>query len=252
MDIARTPPRIEDITRLPGTPPRPGPGAVDLWIASLDDNPDVFLPTLSEAERERGAAFHFEKDRRKYAVGRGLLRRVLGHYLDCDPAGIRIVPDDRGKPRLDDPKVTDLDFNLSHSGERVLFAITGGIPVGVDLEAISRETNLPECARTICSAEELPRFRALPAAELPRALLRLWTAKEAFLKAIGTGLHVAPDRLEIPDSIREGSSTAAAIRWLDSPEISARHVVHPLPHCETLHGYSAAVVLLDGKVTLPV
>lgn len=217
---------------------------MDLWIDSLDQDPAPFLPFLAAEENERAAAFYFEKDRRKYQVGRGLLRRVLGRYLGTDPAQVSIAPDAFGKPRLaqSDPP---LDFNLSHSGDGVLFAITDGTLIGVDLESVSREDKLPDCMRTICSSNELSRYAAVPEADLPRALLRLWTAKESFLKAIGTGLHVAPDRLEIPASISAGAPESTIIQWLDSAEVSAAHAIHPLPDCEEHFGFSAAVTLLD-------
>ncbi|MCB1228975.1 MAG: 4'-phosphopantetheinyl transferase superfamily protein [Verrucomicrobiae bacterium] len=237
-------PTIQAFDALPPAPTLAPPerGSVDLWLASLTGDSAEFEPLLTDDEKRRANAFHFEVDRKKFIIGRGRLRILLGRYLRCDPATVSIEPGKNLKPRLANSG-GKLDFNLSHSGDHVLYAVTSGESVGVDLESIHREGTLPDCAKTICSEEELPRLRRLPSDRLPRALLRLWTAKEAFLKALGTGLHLPPDQLEIPSSITDGSPDSTTLLWLESPEVSGRYRIYPMPECERRIGYSAAVAL---------
>lgn len=235
-------PTIQAFDALPPAPAPPEQGSADLWLASLTGDSLEFEPLLSDDEKKRANAFHFEVDRTKFIIGRGRLRILLGRYLQCDPVTVPIELGENLKPRLANSG-GKLDFNLSHSADHALYAVTSGKSVGVDLESTQREGTLPDCARTICSVDELPRLKKLPADRLPRALIRLWTAKEAFLKALGTGLHLPPDQLEIPSSITDGSPDATTLLWLESPEVSERYRIYPMPDCERRIGYSAALAL---------
>ncbi len=228
------------------SPVRLGPGEVHLWLGSLEDDPDLAGAPLSEDEVRRAGAFRFERDRRRYRVGRGALRRLLARYTGGDPAELVIEADAFGKPRLRDAGGA-VRFNLAHSGERVLYAVSADRELGVDLEAVAHEPRLPECAATITTADERRRIDSLDPAARSRALLRLWTAKEAFLKAIGTGLQIAPDRIEVPVSVMDGSADPVRVYWLDRPAVSARYRLHPFPDFENGCDCSAAVVIASPE-----
>src|SRR5438128_2285664 len=113
---------------------------IHVWRAWLDElAPDLpsFTETLSASERNRAARFQFERDRNRFILRRGLLRRILGRYLNLDPAQLSFTYEARGKPSLagtvDAPTI---HFNLSHSEGLALFAVTRSAPFGIDLERV--------------------------------------------------------------------------------------------------------------------
>ena len=149
---------------------------------------------LSDPERERAARFRFEPDRRRYTVARGSLRELIGERLRVDPAAIRFQVSPHGKPALAHPE-SDLRFNVSHSGDRAIFALApGGGEVGVDLESAARlgdARDLPALAARTLTPSDLARWQALPHDKQAGEFLRAWTRLEAFGKATGGGLgHV--------------------------------------------------------------
>src|SRR5687767_729788 len=112
------------------------PHEVDIWRTHVDLSPDVLEQlkvTLSTEEKERAARFHFPVDRDRFIAAHGCLRDVLARYLHCRPEQLRFTVNDYGKPALNDHK---LEFNLSHSDDFALVAITREHKVGVDLERI--------------------------------------------------------------------------------------------------------------------
>ena len=125
-------------------------------------------------------------------AARGVLDRLLRFYAGVD-APIEIARGAHGKPYA--PAFADLDFNLSHAGHHVLLAFARGQALGVDLERDERRLSLIEIARRFFAADEADALERLPeAARLP-CFLRLWTRKEAVLKALGQGLNFGLDRL---------------------------------------------------------
>ncbi len=117
--------------------------------------------------------------------------RLLAAYLCVDAATLRIERGEHGKPRL--ASAHTLEFNLSHSGDALLLGVSRNLPLGVDLEAPRRVRPVRELARRFFDPDEAAALTALPEAMQQGAFLRLWTAKEAALKAhgrgIGFGLH---------------------------------------------------------------
>ena len=113
----------------------PSHSEVHVWQASLDcefAESQYFQQILSSDERHRAARFHFERDRRRYANGRGLLRVILGQYLNRMPAGIHFCYGAHGKPALLENDV--LRFNLSNCENAMLLAIASSRELGVDID----------------------------------------------------------------------------------------------------------------------
>src|SRR5881394_833913 len=104
--------------------------AVDGWCVRLDAAPEPFYATLSDDERSRAARFRFERDRQRFVVARGVLRELLGRYLDIDPGQIRFVYNAFGKPELHPDFGGGLNFNLAHSADLALIAIARDARVG--------------------------------------------------------------------------------------------------------------------------
>src|SRR5687768_9226383 len=113
----------------PLTAPELAPGMAHLWEFNLDTQ--LVEPVLSNDEQTRADKFHFDRDHRRYTVGRSMLRRLLAGYLKVKPSEIAFTYGTAGKPLLPDSK---LSFNLAHSGPHAILAVTRAIPIGVDIE----------------------------------------------------------------------------------------------------------------------
>jgi len=144
---------------------------------------------LSDDERVRADTFRFETDRKRFIVRRGLLRRILGETLDTDPASIRFATTSVGKPYLAFPEHSGIWFNLSHSGDQIAYAFSGHAELGIDIERIRTVDSIDRLARNYFSAEEYALVVNLPAWEKNKAFIKLWSIKEALIKASGWSLE---------------------------------------------------------------
>ncbi len=164
------------------------PDEVHIWSACFSENKSksaYFLSLLSQDEKERASEFRFFRDQQKYTISRGILRHLLGEYLGETPQKVEILYGLWGKPCL--PKEKALSFNLSHSGDTVLYALTQYYEVGIDVERIDKTLGLEDMARSIFSIKELSHWHALPSEEKVSVFFKCWVSKEAFLKASGKG-----------------------------------------------------------------
>ena len=152
-------------------PPPLGPDNVHVWHVALD---------AALKPREITAAAH------------AVLGRLLMTYanLDAPPA---IARTERGKPYA--PSLPQIDFNLSHAREQVLIAVAREQPVGIDLERVDREIEIDDIARRYFSRAEAQAIEALAPERKLAAFLRLWTCKEAVLKALGEGISFGLERV---------------------------------------------------------
>jgi len=176
-------------------------GEVHVWLVRADDAALCMAcceNLLAAAERERAARFKFEKDRQLYTAAHSALRSILADYLKVTPADLQFETGPRGKPRLT-PTFTKhkLEFNLSHSHEVALIAVTREQEIGVDVERIREDFAFAEVAERYFTAKEVSAIRALPESLQRRAFYQCWTSKEAFLKAKGVGLSGELDEVEI-------------------------------------------------------
>jgi 4'-phosphopantetheinyl transferase len=164
---------------------------VDVWTVPLvatSDQTDALWESLSSDERERAARFVFERDRRRFVVGRGALRSILASYLGSPPGSIRFAYGEHGKPMLaESTDAGSLEFNASGSEELAVCAVTVGRKVGVDIE-LCRLPHDDTVVEQCFSPAERQAFGTLASEEKPAAFYRLWTRKEAYLKATGAGL----------------------------------------------------------------
>jgi 4'-phosphopantetheinyl transferase len=140
---------------------------------------------LTPEERERAARFHFDADRARFVVGRGLLRETLGRHLKVAPRDVSFSYNRWGKPAV---AASPVEFNVAHSHEMVALAFTLGRRVGIDVERVDRSIDALELADRFFTAEEAARLRRLAEPDRSLAFLRDWTRKEAFVKAQGEGL----------------------------------------------------------------
>ncbi len=166
-------------------------GHVHVWRAIVDvpsARLQVYEDVLSPDERARAQRLHRPHHRRGFTAARGILRHILAHYLGTSPRDIRFESGPFGKPFLPDPVRPPLYFNVTHSRELAVYAVSRDFEVGIDLEADRESTDYAKLAERICSPEEFLVFQQCPQVEQKAAFFRYWTRKEAFVKAIGTGL----------------------------------------------------------------
>ena len=172
-----------------------------------------------------------ESGRRQFALTRALQRQVLSVYAaDVQPGQWQFQSSAEGRPSLAPPfDRTGLHFNIAHTGGVVVMAVCQHPRVGVDVEKFGR---VPlAVAERYFSAAEAAQLRALTSEAQPRRFLQLWTLKEAYLKAIGTGLAGGLGRMsfmfESAESFRfERADDADAARWqFHQFEIGAEHVL---------------------------
>ena len=161
---------------------------VHIWSACLSDNEidiNYFISILSQDEYERANNFKFPKNKKQFTIARGILRCLLANYLGVSPQSIKIAYGLWGKPRLSQEGL--LHFNVSHSGDYALYALTLNFEVGIDLEHINNTLNLEDIALSIFSPAELFYWRNLNHQEQINYFFNFWVCKEAFLKALGKG-----------------------------------------------------------------
>lgn len=154
--------------------------------------------TLSVDEHARASRFKFDRDRNRFIAARGQLRIALGRCSGADASRIEFAYGPRGKPALaGDFAAAGLHFNLSHSEDLALLGVTTAGPVGVDLERVRRLPEFDLLVSRFFSARERVGFLALPADQKPTAFFKLWTRKEAWLKATGEGISEALGQVEV-------------------------------------------------------
>jgi 4'-phosphopantetheinyl transferase len=149
---------------------------------------------LDPMELTKAGRFRFDEDRTTYMAAHWLLRQALTSVGGRSPEAWRFVAEPNGKPRLDGALGSDdLAFNLSHTRGFVACAVGFGSMIGIDVEARSRTPSGLDIAERFFSASEVAILRGAPAKLKPETFLRLWTLKEAFIKATGEGLTRALD-----------------------------------------------------------
>lgn len=166
--------------------------AVHVWRLPLELPPDhvaALARSLSPDEHDRAARFHFEHDRRRFVVSHAGLRRILARYLHSEPAQLRFTLGAQGKPYLADEFAEHgVQFNLSHSHELALLAVTRRHAVGVDVEYAQRPADMLSLAARFFSAAEYAALISLPEEQQLIGFFNCWTRKEAYLKATGLGM----------------------------------------------------------------
>ena len=180
---------------------------VHIWRTSLEQPAGLvhqLSQLLSHDEQTRAARFHFERDRRRFIVGRGALRIMVSRYLSVDPDQLRFRYESHGKPYLSaEFNHCDLRFNLAHSNEVAVYAFTLGRELGIDVEHIRSLPDAEQIATRFFSAQENVALHTLPESQRLEAFFNCWTRKEAYIKAIGEGLSHPLDQFQVSLSPEE-------------------------------------------------
>ena len=172
--------------------------AIHLWAIPIESSKSVvarLYALLSGDEQLRAARFRYEDLQRSFILARGVLRVLLGRYLDVRPNNVQFLYGPKGKPAVAEPEW--LSFNTSHSDGMALFAITRECEIGVDVERIRPLPDMYEIARQFFCSEETSELMSLPIHQRERAFYLCWTRKEAYIKASGNGLSMPLDSFQV-------------------------------------------------------
>jgi 4'-phosphopantetheinyl transferase len=179
---------------------------------------------LDDVERARAHRYVRSEDQVRFAATRSALRELLGAHINVIPGKLVFAATARGRPEL--PDYPSLSFNVSHSGDAALIAISDQRVVGVDVESLDSLSDWRELAALVCTEEERCEVQAAPESRQHELFMRCWVAKEALLKALGVGigegllgLRVDPTREGVQQPIvKEGARLADAcglhFHWL--------------------------------------
>ncbi len=191
-----------DIWEVPGAPWPPLPDdEVHVWrvcVSRTEPRLAELEPLLAPEEATRAARFKVAHGRLTFTLGRGLLRVLLGNYVGQPPTALQFTTNAHGKPALlPGPGDGGLQFNLSHSGDWLVYAVTRGRAVGIDVERMRLLTTLTDLARRFFAPREVAQLLALPQGQRQEAFFHCWARKEAYIKAVGRGLNIPLDQFEV-------------------------------------------------------
>jgi 4'-phosphopantetheinyl transferase len=175
-------------------------GDVHVWWTRLAVHSGVvsaYEALLASDERRRAKTFRFPDDRRRFVVGRAVLRLLLARTIGCDARAVCLAVNGFGKPSLAMPHA--IHFNVSHSHELAAYAIARQ-PIGIDIEWEQPVPEALEIARRRFSREEIVVLERLPPEDRSRAFLACWTRQEACLKAAGVGLSLGVTGNELDET----------------------------------------------------
>jgi len=223
-------------------PPDPvlAEGDVHVWAISLESGPGALqrhFETIAPDERERAARFIFDVHRHRYVTCRGTVRRVLAGYLRVRAEDLVFVVSPLGKPALASLfSDSGIHFNVSHSENMALVAVTRIGPVGVDVELVRQVKEMDHLVKRFFSLRENERFQKLAEAEKPSAFFNLWTRKEALLKATGVGIT----KLSTVEVSFLPGEDARVLAFEGDPEKARQW---QLEDCAPAPGYAGAVAI---------
>jgi 4'-phosphopantetheinyl transferase len=217
---------------------------VDVWkidVARTHGGVEPYRRVLSPDEVERADRFRFERHQRTFTLARAAMRQILGGYLGLPPQRLAFRYGAEGKPELGgDLGNSGIRFNLSHSGEVVLLAVTQGLTVGVDVEFVDSRFASQAVAEQFFSKSEVHLLQALPQVDRLDAFFACWTRKEAYVKALGGGLWIPLDSFDVAF----GPGIKAAL--LESRVQPSEVLRWSMYDIETWERYRAALVV-EGK-----
>ncbi|MGH9754755.1 MAG: 4'-phosphopantetheinyl transferase superfamily protein [Blastocatellia bacterium] len=219
-----------------------------VWRAALDQPAEMIAkltPLLSRDEYQRAERFHRPTDRWRFIAGRGILRKIISAYLALAPDEVQFVYNEYGKPFIStDQNRGALSFNLSHSNDIALYAVTRRRRVGIDVEHMREDFATIDVTERFFSKDEAEALKAVPMDQRTKAFFNCWSRKEAYIKAIGMGVSYPLDGFTVslapnvaPALLKVDADAAEAARW-NMYELDAGE------------GYAAALIVENSFVSL--
>lgn len=219
------------------------PNEIHIWHARLDQPQAVsnrLIQLLSKDERSRAGRFHFEQDRTRFIARRGILRTILGTYLDVEPHRLQFYYEKNGKPRLADIFDKErIHFNDSHSAGLAIIAISPSFEIGVDVERVHDIPEMNDIVEKFFTESEKTSFYSLRDGLKQEVFFKWWTRKEAFLKATGDGLFRPLNSFDM--SVAPGEPTSL-LRIYGDAKAASRWAIQDL---KPPPGYAAAFAIKE-------
>jgi 4'-phosphopantetheinyl transferase len=215
-----------------------------VWLTGLNLRPSLLenlRNTLSTDELARANRFYFEKDRHHFIAARGFLRVILGRYLKLKPDSLKFIYTPHGKPEIaNEVDYSYLKFNLSHSHGLALYAVTIGREIGIDIERVRANLSFDKIAKRFFTTAEFEKLSSLAHEEFIEGFFKLWTHKEAYIKAKGRGLSIPLNQFAV--TINRDQTVRIKEIGINPDEEHgwSFHSLTPAP------GYSAALAV-EGK-----
>ena len=219
----------------------PGARRLQIWtliVPDVESCPDFLRDALSNEEVHMAAAFHSPKKAIHYIIAHYALRSLLGAYLKVSANAISYKNGGYGKPMLSAASIhRNLEFNMSHSGNVIMYAFSRYTPVGIDVEELTSQFAFDELANQVLTREERNELMLLAPDAQKSAFLACWTRKEAYLKANGIGLSVPMNTF----AVSLLPSEQPYLKW--DRDASRSQVMWSMLHLEPQMNYVAAAVL---------
>jgi 4'-phosphopantetheinyl transferase len=234
-----TPIALKRAAELASQPGMPSERKLDLWLISAnltEQERQWGWSMLAPAEQERAGRFRFEADRNRFVAARSALRSILAARTGATPQSLMLRAGEHGKPALEDAA---WEFNVSHSGACVLIGVCREVACGVDIEVSDKRRSEEDIAERFFSAREVEWMR-----KHPRGFFRLWTAKEAVIKAVGRGLSVPLPDVDVTDVVAGRNSSI----FLETPDVVPRKIF--VRELALVEGYAAAVATDGAEAAL--
>ncbi|MFO1499663.1 MAG: 4'-phosphopantetheinyl transferase superfamily protein [Verrucomicrobiota bacterium] len=202
--------------------------------------PSTIWSLLNDPERERAERFRLDQPRRNFVGTRAALRLLVAERLGIQPSEVRLAYSDKGKPSLAaDLALPSLHFNVSHSGDVALIALSVGQLAGADVEQVRPGRDFADIVRLYCAPGEHAALQRADPSEQLAIFYRLWTRKEAVLKGAGQGITSG---LKEPD-VSTGGHAAAA----DAPfTVKLGETIWLLHDLTPQEGYTGALAIEMG------
>ncbi len=229
-------------------------GIVDIWLCqgqtkgktiSFIQQYDYFLSLLSEQEKNRASRYKFKLHQERFIISHGFTRSVLAYYLNLDAKDIEFSQTEYGKPSVFFPQHKNLKFNLSHTEDMSILAVTKSNEVGIDIEFSQRKTDWKAISQRFFTAEEQLALSELNTeVKQKQAFYELWTRKEAYMKVLGTGLSLPPTGFTlsvppVPPSILKHHFK----KYKPAQKIEFEEVILPYKKEKVLKDYCATIAV---------
>lgn len=170
---------------------------IHIWLINMEDYQqkiDSCKDILSQDEQEKTNKFASKLLKKSFIISRAFLRIILSKYLKTIPQEIYFTYNNKGKPQLDTEALLSIKFNLSHKNNYVIYGFSYH-NIGIDLEKIDDKIKVEKIAQRFFCNDEFNYLKTLDSKVKIEYFLKLWTKKEAYLKAIGKGLSGGLDSI---------------------------------------------------------
>lgn len=184
---------------------------IHIWYFSEEDLPYFSnqAVVLSSEELKVWTSYKHIESKNCYLIGHSGLRLILGRYLNISPGDLVFHKNQHGKLYLDTNSLThavNIQFNISHSGGHILIAFCCFSEIGIDLEQIYMHRQVSSIVKRFYHPDERLEFQEVPEDKKGVWFYHRWTVREAFLKAIGTGLSIEPESFYVEEKCLPDSS----------------------------------------------